>query len=263
MASGHLGLHRWERGDAGPAVVCLHETAATGRVWLPLADALEDRARVIAYDRPGWGESPAPETYGRTTIGEQAGVASAVILEAGAAPAIVCGAGLGAVVALDLLVRDPELIAGAVLVEPPLLAFVPEATAALSEAAELVRDAVADGGRELALERYAAGELGALSAGAERIPPPARATGPAAAGSLFAELAAVPAWGVALGDLALVTRPSVIVRGSGTPSLLHDAANGLAGALARCELRDVGPGLPHHDQAGELSQLVLEVADAR
>jgi pimeloyl-ACP methyl ester carboxylesterase len=243
-------------------VVCLHETAATSEVWRSLADDLEGRARVIAYDRPGWGQSGAPATYGRTTVGEQAEVAAAVIVEAGVAPAIACGAGLGAVAALDLLVRRPELVAGAVLVEPPLLAFVPEATSGLAEAAELVREAVAEGGRERALELYSAGRLGAISAGAERIPAPARAVGEGAAASLFAELAAVPAWSVGLRELALATRPSVIVRGSDTPELLHDAASGLAGALARCELRDVGPGLPHHDGSADVAQLAIEVAES-
>jgi pimeloyl-ACP methyl ester carboxylesterase len=254
-------LHVWEDG-AGPSVVCIHETAATAEVWRPLADALAGRRRVIAFDRPGWGASPAPVPYERTTVGEQANVAAGVIEARADAPAVVCGAGLGAVATLELLLRRPELVAGAVLVEPPLLAFVPAATDALSEAADLVREAVAEGGRELALERYAAGRLGALSVGAERIPPDSRATGSSAPASLFAELAAVPAWGFELHQLALSSRPSVIVRGGDTPRLLDEAARGLAGVLARSELRAVGGGLPHHDRAGEVAELVIEVSES-
>jgi pimeloyl-ACP methyl ester carboxylesterase len=255
-------LHAWETGAGDPAVLCLHETGATGEVFRRLADALAPTTRVIAFDRPGWGRSPAPEAYVRTTVGEQATVAATVLAERGGTPAVVCGAGIGAVAALELSIRRPEVVAGTVLVEPPLLAFVPEATDALSGAADLVREAVAEGGRELTLERFATGGLGVLSAGAERVPEAARDGSAAAAQTLFAELAAVPAWEVPLSELAVAPRPSVIVVGADTQALVRAAAAGLERALARTELREVGPGLPHHDQAPELAALVVEVADA-
>ena len=74
-----------------------------------------------------------PTGYRRTTVEEQSEDAAALIESAAEAPAVVCGAGLGAVIALDLLLRRPELVSGAVLIEPPLLALVPAATEALSE----------------------------------------------------------------------------------------------------------------------------------
>ena len=262
MAAGSVAnLHIQERG-AGPAVVCIHETATTGAVWDRLAAALEPRARVIAYDRPGWGRSPAPEVYERTTVPEQAALAAAVIEDRDAAPAVACGAGLGAVAALELVLRRPELIMGAVLVEPPLLAFLPEATDALAESAALIREAVAEGGRELALERYLAGSVGALAAGAERLPAAAGDRGPHAPASLFAEIAAVPAWSFVPTELAAAGRPSVVVCGADTPPLVLDAARGLASALGRSELREVGPGLPHHDEATAVAEIVIEVAEA-
>jgi len=254
-------LHAWERGAGAPAVLCLHETGATGAVWEPLAELLEPTARVIAYDRPGWGRSPAPETYVRTTVGEQSALAASVLEQRDAVPAVLIGAGLGAVAALDLSIRSPGQVLGSVLVEPPLLAFVPEATEALSEAADLVREAVAAGGREAALERHLAGGLGILSAGAQRIPE-AGERGAAAVQSLFAELAAVPSWELPLAEMSVATRPTVVVTGLDTPPLIRQAANRLTGALARSELRDVGGGLPHHDQAADLAALAVEVAEA-
>ena len=254
-------LHAWERGSGPHAVLCLHETGATSAVWEPLAGLLAPSARVIGYDRPGWGRSPAPETYVRTTVGEQAALAEAVLADRGAAPAVLIGAGLGAVAALDLMVRSHDLVVGTVLVEPPLLAFVPEATEALSDAADLVRAAVAEGGREAAIERHLAGGLGVLSAGAERIPEPARDHGERAAQSLFAELAAVPAWELPLSEMSVATRPSVVVVGADTAPLVREAASRLTDALARSELRDVGGGLPHHDQAADLAALAVEVSE--
>src|SRR5204863_1004911 len=122
LEAGHLAdvtaaveLHRWEAGGTDPAVLCVHETAASSEAWRPLAGAIGDRARTIAYDRRGWGRSGAPEPYTRTTIHEQSEDAAQVLQEAGAADALICGAGLGAVAALDLAVRRPELVRAAVL----------------------------------------------------------------------------------------------------------------------------------------------------
>jgi pimeloyl-ACP methyl ester carboxylesterase len=259
VASGSVEVHSWESGAGDPPVLCVHETGATGEVWRALADRLAPEARLIAFDRPGWGASPASETYVRTTVGEQASVAASVLGDRGAGPAVVCGAGLGAVVALELAIHSPDVVVGTVLVEPPLLAFVPEATEALSTAADLVREAVADGGREEALARFMTGGLGALSAGAERIPEQARDR--RAAQALFAELAAVPAWEVPLAALAVEAKPSAVVVGADTPELHRRAAEGLARALAHSELRELGPGLPHHDRAADLAALVAEVAE--
>jgi pimeloyl-ACP methyl ester carboxylesterase len=254
-------VHAWERGAGTPAVLCLHETGATSAIWEPLAELLAASARVIAYDRPGWGRSPAPETYARTTVGEQSELAASILTDRDAAPAVLIGAGLGAVAALDLSLRSPELVAGCVLVEPPLLAFVPEATEALSDAADLVRDAVADGGRHAALERYLAGGLGILSAGAERIPRRAAAGDEDAAQALFAELSAVPSWELPLTEMSVASRPAIVVVGGDTHPLVRQAAARLTSALARSELREVGPGLPHHDRAPDVAALAVEVAE--
>ena len=55
-----MSLSFWEHGSGAPTL-CLHETAASGEIWRPLARALGDRARTIAPDRRGWGGSQAPE----------------------------------------------------------------------------------------------------------------------------------------------------------------------------------------------------------
>ncbi|MGH2923644.1 MAG: alpha/beta fold hydrolase [Solirubrobacterales bacterium] len=106
-----------ERGEGKP-VLLVHETATGASAWEPLARELGRAARAISYDRRGWGESTAPEGYRRTTIEEQSEDA-AVLIEAAAAPATVAGAGIGAVIALDLLLRRPELVSSTVLIEPP------------------------------------------------------------------------------------------------------------------------------------------------
>src|ERR1700757_4440441 len=98
----------WRERGTGPAVLFVHETAVTGAEWEAVADAVSSRARAILYDRRGWGESGVPEDYGRTTVEEQSEDAAALLESLDARPAVVCGAGVGAVVALDLMLRRPD-----------------------------------------------------------------------------------------------------------------------------------------------------------
>jgi esterase len=260
VAGGGIELHTWELGR-GVGVLCIHETATTAAVWRPLAEALGERARTIAYDRRGWGRSTAPEPYERTTIGEQSEDAAAVLTAAAAGPAVLCGAGVGAVVALDLLLRRPELSLGAVLVEPPLLAFVTDATAQLSEDAAELRRTAATGGPRAALELYLSGGLPALGGGAGRLPEAVSAPSRERPLTLFAELPAVSAWPLPLAELALAQRPSLVAVCASTPPLVRAAAASLAGRLAGGELREVaGDGPPHLADPPAVAELVLEIA---
>ena len=116
LAPGRVGgpLHvngvelSWREHGGGPPLLCLHETAAAGAIWEPLVAALA----------PGCGRSPPtaaggarprrPEQYTATTVEEQAADADALLAELDPGPAVVCGAGLGAVVALELLLRHGD-----------------------------------------------------------------------------------------------------------------------------------------------------------
>lgn len=81
-----------ERGDGSP-VLLIHETAATGSIWEPVAGSVSERSRAIFYDRRGWGRSSAPEDYRRTMVEEQSEDAVALIERVAGEPTVVCGAG--------------------------------------------------------------------------------------------------------------------------------------------------------------------------
>jgi pimeloyl-ACP methyl ester carboxylesterase len=247
-----VDLAYWQSGGGHP-VLLLHETAAAADVWRPLAEGLADDARVIAVDRRGWGRSGAPEPYTQTTIEEQAEDAAGLLAELGLPRAVVGGAGLGAVVALDLLARRPDLVTAAVLIEPPLLAFLPDATEGLSSDRKAIEQAVRDGGPAGALGLYLAGGLSFLGPGAERIPAAATTAARDRPLSLFAELASIPAWTIPTAELAEAGAPTVVVTGTSTPPLLARATEELAvhlnGAEAVCL---EGDGLPHVGAAPEL-----------
>lgn len=249
-------LHRWETGRGRP-VLCIHETGTSSESWRSLADALGDRARTIAYDRRGWGRSGAPEPYTRTTVHEQAEDATRVLADAGAAPALLCGAGLGAVVALDLVVQRPQLARAAVAIEPPLLAFLEAATERLSEDGESLREAVRHGGPEAGVDLFLAGGLPALGAGAGRLPDSLAGAVRDRPLSLFAELAAVASWPLPLAEMAGNRVPVRVVVFESSPSLLRDAARETAGRIAATELRE----LPGGDRLGAAAPLAELIAD--
>jgi pimeloyl-ACP methyl ester carboxylesterase len=253
-------LRRWETGQ-GPAVICLHETGATSESWRPLAQALGNRARLIAFDRRGWGRSAAPEPYIRTTVQEQSEDAARVLAELDAAPAVLCGAGFGAVAALDLLLRRPDWARGALMIEPPLLAFLTGATEVVAQDSEALREAVQGGGPAAAMDIFLSGRLTALGPGADRLPGHLTSGARGRPLSLFAELGAIPAWPLPLGPMAANRRPVRVVISKATPHLPGRAATKLAERLAHAEIHELPGGGPAHlDQAEALAAIAIELA---
>ena len=150
-----------ERGSGAP-VVLVHGMAASGADWEQVAAELSPRARVLTYDRRGYGASGAPEPYERTTVHEQAEDLAALVRGLGAEGGIGVGADLGALAVLDVLRRHPGLLRAAVLVDPSAFMLVADATEALAAERLALEEALRDGGPPRAVELYlswqAAGE---------------------------------------------------------------------------------------------------------
>ena len=166
-----VALNVVERG-AGTPVLLIHGLAADAEAMAPVAQALAGDARVIAYDRRGYGASGAPEPYLGTTVEEQAQDAAALLGALDAGPAVVCGDGFGALVALDLAKRHRALVRAAVLADPPLFMFVPEATERLGAQHAELEAAVREGGPQAGVEAWLGGRVedAALAAGPRRAP---------------------------------------------------------------------------------------------
>jgi pimeloyl-ACP methyl ester carboxylesterase len=225
-----------------------------------LAEALEGEFRAISYDRRGWGASTAPDTYRRTTVEEQSEDAAALLASAADGPAVVCGAGLGGVVALDLLLRDPKLVAGAILIEPPLLQLLPIATEALSDDRARLEAAAGTGEDVIAL--YLSGGLPALGPGITRMPAELTAAVGEHPSSLIAELGIAAGWRMPLPRLAAAGRPSAIITASSTPPLIREASSALAARLAHATEHqlDSGGAPPHLGAADQLAAIARELA---
>ncbi|HWC28005.1 MAG TPA: alpha/beta hydrolase [Solirubrobacteraceae bacterium] len=218
-----VALHYDERGE-GPPVLVVHAMASRAADWAPALDELAAAgARAIAYDRRGYGSSGAPQPYVATTVQEQSQDAAALLGGLGAAPALLAGEGFGALVVLELLVRRPELARAAVLVDPPLHAFVPEATHALAAERELLEDALREGGPAAAVRAWLGDERD-----------PARAERAAADRlGFFADYAGQASWSPSRRELRAIGVPVAVVTGPRTPAHVVAAADAVAALLPR------------------------------
>lgn len=217
-----------DRGE-GPAVLLVHDMASDAAGVAGLAEALASVARVIAHDRRGYGGSGAPEPYDATTVNEQAEDAAAVLRAVGSPPAVVCGLGFGALVALDLLTRHSGLVRGGVLVDPPLFAFVAEAAEALSAERYALEESLREGGPQLAVERW----LG------DHADPDRVARARTAHRAFFADLAGLATWPVIRATLRSIDAPTAILTSVTAPPHVLAAADAVAGLIPHA-LREHG-----------------------
>jgi esterase len=216
-----VALHYEERGEGHPLLV-IHGLASDAAAWAQaLHELAATGARAIAYDRRGYGASGAPEPYVATTVQEQAQDAAALLEGLRAAPALLVGDGFGALVALELLVRRPGLATGAVLVDPPLFAFVAEATAVLAAQRQLLEGALREGGPAAGVHAWLGDEVSA-----ER-----RERAGASYLGFFADYAGQSSWSPSRRELRSVAAPVAVVTGPASPAHVVAAAEALARLL--------------------------------
>lgn len=228
------------------SLLFIHGTGETGGSWEGTARNLLGslpKLRVVTYDRRGWGRSGAPEPYSSTTVPEQAYDAIRLIDELGIESAWLCGDGLGAVVALDVLVREGERVSGVVAIEPPLLAFSTAATEGLSGDVKAVSDAAEGAGLPAAARLFDQGALPYMAPGSGRIAERRSPTGSAPAldrpVTLFAEAGAVPSWEIPFHALASIAAPVTVVTGTDSPEVLKQSAASIAPRIAGAQVAEL------------------------
>jgi len=110
-----------------------------------------------------------------------------------------------------------------VLADPPLYALVPEATRELSEAYEVLRGAVAQGGPEAGVASWLAG----------RADDETLIRAKAAHGAFFADVAGLATLPVTRRELRGITQPVTVLTGPGSSPATAAAADALAALLPR------------------------------
>jgi pimeloyl-ACP methyl ester carboxylesterase len=126
---GGVELEYWVKGEGEP-VVFLHGGVLTE--WLgPLADGLfrTGSYRLVSYHRPGYGSSTMP-SQPITMVG-QAECCLALMRHLGLARAHLVGHSIGACIALQAALQEPEVVASVALLEPPVMTATPGPSPAL------------------------------------------------------------------------------------------------------------------------------------
>jgi pimeloyl-ACP methyl ester carboxylesterase len=195
-------------------VVLAHGMGSDRSAWSEEAATLADAARTIAYDRRGYGGSPMPEAYEGTSVAEQGEDLAGLVAERQAAPAVLVGRDFAALACLHVLLRHPELAAGAVLVDPPLLSLVPTATDALTAERIALGEIVQRSGPRAAMEAW----LG------RRTDAPARA--------FFADYGGLATLEVTRRELRAIRSPIAVIATSDATGHVRAAAGALLAALS-------------------------------
>jgi pimeloyl-ACP methyl ester carboxylesterase len=153
----------------GPAVLLIAGATGDAGHFEQAADVLASEHTVITYDRRGNSRSrPA----GPTTLDQQADDAAALLRHVGAAAAVVFGTSGGAVVALKLAIRQPDVALEVVVHEPPFIQVLPDAAEIGTALQTQVEQALATRGPRGAMELFLRENAG--SDVFERLDPPLR-----------------------------------------------------------------------------------------
>lgn len=103
-----------ETSGAGETILFIQGLGYATWAWEPQMDALAGRARAVAFDNRGAGQSDKPE--GPYSIRLLAEDALSVLQQTDAGPAHVVGCSMGGYVALTLALRHPEAVRSLVLI---------------------------------------------------------------------------------------------------------------------------------------------------
>lgn len=124
-----------ERGKGIPLVL-IHGFPVDSRMWNGQIDALADRARVIAVDLPGFGQSPSEEPF---TIESAADGLHELLSGRDALPCILAGLSMGGYIALAYANRHPGDLRGLILIDTKAAADTDEQKQTRDRMIELTR----------------------------------------------------------------------------------------------------------------------------
>jgi len=146
---------------SGPSVLFMAGATGDGGHFRRVAEILSDEFTVVTYDRRANSRSPRPEGWESTSTEEQSEDAAGLIEALGIAPAAIFGNSAGAIISLDLVIRRPELVRGAILHEPPMIAGMPDPEEVMGAIQRVVEGGMQDGGARGGCEtflRFVAGD---------------------------------------------------------------------------------------------------------
>lgn len=153
----------YELRGTGPSLMFISGATGDAGHFAQVAELLADTYTVITYDRRANSRSPRPAGWSATSMDEQADDAAGLLQALGLAPAIVFGTSGGAVILLNLLLRHPEVLRGALVHEPPLMSVVDGGAALGAQFQVMTEQALASGGPRGAMELFIRANAGEAS----------------------------------------------------------------------------------------------------
>ena len=251
-----------EEDGAGEPLVLVHGSWSGTFTWSLAMPGLAGALRVIAYDRRGHGQSPAPPP-GPLARRRHEDDLAALIESAAGGRAHVAGNSYGGSIALGLASRRPELFRSVSAHEPPLVGIaardpiVERAAKDLETVGEIVDHGDAEAGARHFVENVAIGP------GAWPMLPPEIHRAMVRNAPAFAAELRDPDWADAdLDALAGLTMPILLTQGNASLPWFAPIVETLARAAPQAELATIdGAGhVPHQTHPGEYAAIVSSFA---
>jgi esterase len=229
MAEAHVNGVRlyYEEHGQGPPILCVHGTGGSALMWGAAVPELARLGRVIVYDRRGCTRSQRPDPYNKTSVGEHADDAAALLEARGVVPAAVVGRSYCGEIATDLALRHPERVRALVLLEGASLNLSPEAVAWAESLRQRVQAAAAENPAAVG-ETFIRAVLG--DAAWDGFPAPVKQmfadNGPA----ILAEVTGGPL-PVDQAALATIDQPTLLVAAAASPEAFRQVTDAMVTAL--------------------------------
>ena len=244
----------------GPPLLFIQGATGDGGTFEQVAEQLADDYTVVTYHRRGNSLSPRPDGWTSTTIDEQADDAAGLLHELGLAPAVVFGTSMGAVILLNMMLRYPDVLGGAIIHEPPLLPVVSNGVEIGAELQAMVEEGLATKGPRGTMELFIRANAG--NANFENLDPTLRNrmldNGEV---FIFTELEAAVAYVPDAEALAACPVPALVAAGIDNQGhFYHESAAWVATQLGT-QLREIaGAHTPYFDHPRDLASTIRTFA---
>lgn len=139
---------------SGPSVLFISGATGDAGHFERVAELLSDEFTVVTYDRRANSRSPRPDGWNKTSMDEQADDAAGLLRALGLSPAAVLGTSGGAVILLNLLLRHPEVLRGAIVHEPPMVPVLSNAEEVGAELQSMTEEGLANVGPRGTMEIF-------------------------------------------------------------------------------------------------------------